>query len=274
MGFWSKLFGTKKKDAKPTTEEWIDDDPVVAEAPVAETVTDVAKEPAAAPVTKTEPGKVAAKPAAKKASTAKKPAAKKPAKKAAAKPAAKKADKKLQPQCAAVTAAGDQCKRSSRDGSKYCGSHKGYQPKTAAKIAGAKDTEPRHKGAEDTKPATRKPSKAAAKANEQCAAVTAAGTQCKSASRDNSKYCGRHKGYRAPAKAAAKPAAKKAPAKKASKAQVSEGDYKLFQNGNRFYFSKQTQAEAKAKGGVPVYEIPAGRTVVKTANGLPVLKKA
>ncbi len=264
MGFWSKLFG--KKQTKPEVEEWIDDDPEVPETPAVKTTTPkpATKAKATKPaVTKTAPGKVA---------------------------------KDLNPQCAALTAKGDQCKRSARDGSKYCGSHKNYKPKTAAKQTDAKDTKPTVAKAKDTKPATRKA--APKKANAQCAAVTASGSQCKSASRDGSKYCGRHKGYRAPAKAAAKapakkpaakkPAAKKAPAKTAAKkpaakapakkaaakTQVSEGDYKLFQNGNRFYFSKQTQAEAKKKGGEPVYKLPAGRKVVKTANGLPVLKKA
>lgn len=35
-------------------------------------------------------------------------------------------------QCAAHTAAGSQCKRLPRDGSKYCVTHKGYRPKKLA----------------------------------------------------------------------------------------------------------------------------------------------
>ena len=65
-----------------------------------------------------------------------------------------------------------QCRNSSRDGSKYCASHKGYQPKTAAGVAtlvgepwepkGKKavqsktDTLPRHAGAADTLASVRK----------------------------------------------------------------------------------------------------------------------
>src|ERR1041385_3629511 len=37
-----------------------------------------------------------------------------------------------QPQCAALTADGKQCRNSARRASKYCASHKGYQP-TAGK---------------------------------------------------------------------------------------------------------------------------------------------
>ena len=118
-------------------------------------------------------------------------------------------------------------------------------------------------------------------AKAQCAAITAAGTQCKSGSRENSKYCGRHKGYRATAKA---PAAKQmngsAPVKAgrgaktaASTSQVTHGEYRLYQNGNRYFFSKKTQAEAKQSGAQPVYAMPEARTVVVTPNGLPVLKK-
>ena len=32
------------------------------------------------------------------------------------------------PQCTALTSDGSQCRNSARGGSKYCGSHKGYQP--------------------------------------------------------------------------------------------------------------------------------------------------
>ena len=80
------------------------------------------------------------------------------------------------PQCSALTEDGKQCRNSAREGSKYCGSHFGYQPKTlkgAAKhIEGEdwsdddnvtdkqtvtkSDTKARVKGAKDTKPAVRK----------------------------------------------------------------------------------------------------------------------
>lgn len=106
----------------------------------------------------------------------------------------------------------------------------------------------------------------------QCAAITAAGAQCKSSSRENSKYCGRHKGHRAANGAAKTGTTAAAPATSNGK-QVAHGDYRLFQNGNRFYFSKKTPAEAKESGASPVHEMPSDRTVVVTPNGLPVLKK-
>lgn len=39
------------------------------------------------------------------------------------------------PQCVALTEDGAQCRNSAREGSKYCASHKGYQPPTAKGIA-------------------------------------------------------------------------------------------------------------------------------------------
>lgn len=48
-----------------------------------------------------------------------------PAKRSPATKAATVAE--LNPRCAAITAAGNQCKRSSRDTNKYCGTHKGYR---------------------------------------------------------------------------------------------------------------------------------------------------
>lgn len=69
------------------------------------------------------------------------------------------------PQCSAITADGAQCRNSSRDGSKYCGSHFGYQPSTAATVreeTGGRvrdtDTKPRVRRARDTTPAIRKAS--------------------------------------------------------------------------------------------------------------------
>lgn len=144
--------------------------------------------------------------------------AKKAVEAAPAKPAAKKApakaktpakaDKK-QPQCEALTAAGDQCKNSAREGSKYCGSHKGYRPPAKATAAKAKDTKPATKGAKDTKPSARR-------------------------------------------------------------TQVTKYGYKLYQNGNRYFFSKKAHKDVT---GQPVYTMPKDRTVVRTPNGLPVLKK-
>lgn len=172
MGFWKKLFKREKTE-------------VVAKKAV-----------------EAEPAKPAVKSSAKTA----------PVKTVAAKPAAKPATKETaekRPQCAALTAAGDQCKRSAREGSKYCGSHKGYRPPAKAKTVAAKDTAPAVKGAKDTKPAARRE-------------------------------------------------------------QVTKYGYKLYQNGNRFFFSKKAQADVTGK---PVYEMPKDRTVVRTPNGLPVLKK-
>lgn len=80
------------------------------------------------------------------------------------------------PQCSALTEDGKQCRNSAREGSKYCGSHFGYQPRTlkgsAKRIEGEEwsdddkvtdrqtvtkaDTRARVKGAPDTKPAVRK----------------------------------------------------------------------------------------------------------------------
>lgn len=45
------------------------------------------------------------------------------------------ADAAYQPQCSALTADGAQCRNSARGDSKYCISHKGYQPPTAKGIA-------------------------------------------------------------------------------------------------------------------------------------------
>lgn len=82
----------------------------------------------------------------------------------------------LQPQCGALTEDGMQCRNSSRDGSRYCISHKGYQPPTAKGLAQriegdawdpsdsrtdrssvrAADTKPRVRRAKDTSVAVRK----------------------------------------------------------------------------------------------------------------------
>ncbi len=147
------------------------------------------RKPAKGPetVVSAKPAASKAKPATKK-TAAKKPAAKKaPAKKAAAK-------KEYNPQCAALTSSGDQCRNSARGTSKYCGSHKGYQPPSAKKVQAKKDTAPAVKKAADTTPGVG--TKGAKKgARPQCAAVTADGKQCKNSARASSKYCGSHKGY-------------------------------------------------------------------------------
>ncbi|HUR24389.1 MAG TPA: hypothetical protein VM327_00045 [Candidatus Thermoplasmatota archaeon] len=86
------------------------------------------------------------------------------------------ASDEYRPQCSAITEDGKQCRNSARGGSKYCGPHFGYQPKTlkgsAKHIEGddwsedddqtdsatvrEADTKARVKGAKDTKPAVRK----------------------------------------------------------------------------------------------------------------------
>lgn len=85
----------------------------------------------------------------------------------------------LQPQCMALTDDGAQCRNSSRGDSKYCSSHKGYQPPTAKGIAQrvegeawdpsdkttdhatvrAANTKPKVRKAKDTKVAVRKANK-------------------------------------------------------------------------------------------------------------------
>jgi hypothetical protein len=86
------------------------------------------------------------------------------------------ADGGYQPQCAALTGDGAQCRNSSRHGSRYCISHKGYQPPTAKGLAqriegdawdpadkltdrqsvATADTRPRVRKAKDTKVKMRK----------------------------------------------------------------------------------------------------------------------
>lgn len=112
----------------------------------------------------------------------------------------------------------------------------------------------------------------------QCGAITASGVQCSRRAREGSKYCGLHKGYRPPASGAAKAAKDTKPTVKTSKdtkpsarrTQVTKYGYKLYQNGNRYFFSKKTQKDVSGK---PVYTMPSGYTTTRTPNGLPVLKK-
>lgn len=129
--------------------------------------------------------KAATKPAAKKATTKKSPAKKASASKSSA------SAKKLQPQCAALAASGKQCANSARSGSKYCASHKGYQPPARGKARGT-NTKPATKRASDTAASGRRPSGV-----KQCAAKTASGSQCKRDANPRGKYCAQHKGYRA-----------------------------------------------------------------------------
>lgn len=116
----------------------------------------------------------------------------------------KEVAKHLRPQCVAVTDAGGQCRNSARHGSRYCASHKGYQPKTAAALAEAvTDTHPNAAGMEDTLPAMRgrgvggeeTTGPAAEGETQQCLAVGGSGKQCKNSARVGSNYCAVHKGY-------------------------------------------------------------------------------
>lgn len=234
MGFWSRLFGRKKRD-------------IIAKQAV----------PAAPP-----PSRAAGPRAGRR-------------------PAAKAASAKARPQCAAITASNRQCSRAARTTSKYCGLHKNYQPPSAAKARAAKDTKPKAKGVRDTKPAARRkanPARSTGGLRPQCVAVTPAGKQCQNSARAGSKYCGAHKSFQPPsAKKAAKakdskPAVKKAKDTKPAgrRSQVTRHGYGLYQSGNRYFFSKKAQKDVS---GTPVYSMPSGRTVVRTPNGLPVLKR-
>ncbi|MEK6974758.1 MAG: hypothetical protein AABY18_00285 [Candidatus Thermoplasmatota archaeon] len=93
------------------------------------------------------------------------------------------ADADYQPQCSALTEDGQQCRNSARGESKYCSSHKGYQPPTAKGIAKrvegeawdpsdhvtdrssvrAANTRPKVRKAKDTKVAVRKVAKSGRK---------------------------------------------------------------------------------------------------------------
>ncbi|MHB1260489.1 MAG: hypothetical protein ACYC2H_02110 [Thermoplasmatota archaeon] len=55
--------------------------------------------------------------------------------KAKGKPVPDPSDSEYQPQCAALTEDGQQCRNSARGVSRYCSSHKGYQPPTAKGLA-------------------------------------------------------------------------------------------------------------------------------------------
>lgn len=99
-------------------------------------------------------------------------------------------------QCGAVTDDGRQCRLTAGEGRSYCHLHKGFKPMRRDEIVVRMDSKPRAVGAVDTLPGEGD----RGKRTNQCAAVTAAGSQCSNRSRDGSKYCGGHKGYR-PSKA-------------------------------------------------------------------------
>ncbi len=101
-------------------------------------------------------------------------------------------EEEYQPQCAAITRDGMQCRNSCKDRSEYCGAHQTYAPKALNDLL---DTTPSR--GEDTKPGV-----GDAAGTGQCAAYTKESLQCKRSSRSGSKYCAIHKGYRAPSKAA------------------------------------------------------------------------
>lgn len=62
----------------------------------------------------------------------------------------------LQPQCAALTKDGKQCRNSSRKSSKYCSAHKGYRAPSRAEWVRRLDTKPSVAKAQDTKPSLQK----------------------------------------------------------------------------------------------------------------------
>lgn len=145
-------------------------------------------------------------------------------------------------QCQALTAAGAQCQSAARGTSKYCGRHKGYRA-PAALPTGA-DTKPARADVADTKPAQRRTAATATKATANGKAKTTARTTAKTATKGANGASGR--------------------------GHVEHGGYRLYQKGNRYFFSKKS---AKDVDGEPVREMPTGRTVVTTPNGMPVLKK-
>ncbi len=106
------------------------------------------------------------------------------------KTAAPVVEEEYQPQCAAVTRDGLQCRNSCKDRSEYCGAHQAYAPQALEALL---DTKPAR--GEDTKAGT-----GDSAGTGQCAAYTKESLQCKRNSRAGSKYCGVHKGYRAPSK--------------------------------------------------------------------------
>lgn len=104
----------------------------------------------------------------------------------------KKPEALYQPQCGAVTRDGMQCRNSSKTGTDYCGAHQTYSPRSIEDLL-------------DTQPARgddKKPGSGDLSGTGQCAAYTKDSLQCRNRSANASKYCGSHKSYRAPNKAA------------------------------------------------------------------------
>ncbi|MES2153656.1 MAG: hypothetical protein V4510_00790 [bacterium] len=113
------------------------------------------------------------------------------------KKAAPSSDDGYHPQCSAITTDGSQCRNSTRGSSKYCASHKGYQPPGARKLAQMLDTTPANDVSDDALLSVRGRSTSIIP-GEQCLAITAAGAQCRNTSRTGSKYCPSHRSYQPP----------------------------------------------------------------------------
>ncbi|HLF16759.1 MAG TPA: hypothetical protein VI796_04930 [Candidatus Thermoplasmatota archaeon] len=111
------------------------------------------------------------------------------------------AEHHYRPQCAALTEDGEQCRSSARSDSRYCISHKGYQPPTAKGIVMRADTASKV-AARDTKPGFAGDMVNMTEKGSQCQALTASGSQCRNTVIAGSQYCVSHKGYRAPTPAA------------------------------------------------------------------------
>ncbi|HLF16563.1 MAG TPA: hypothetical protein VI796_03925 [Candidatus Thermoplasmatota archaeon] len=113
-------------------------------------------------------------------------------------PATEAEGKEYQPQCAAITDDGMQCRNSTKHRSKYCASHQGYRPPTMAKVIASKDTLPTNVIAEDTKPGEGAAWDPETESEPQCGAYTKGGQQCRNSAKHGSKYCASHKGYKPP----------------------------------------------------------------------------
>jgi hypothetical protein len=119
-----RVKGSRKVVVQETVTEWV-------EGPMGSGPVAVEEEPEAEPETRRgRPkrrfrvlGSVGRKPKAAKAGRSK------------PKPRQATAADAYRPQCSALTDDGAQCRNSARGGSKYCASHKGYQPPTAKGLA-------------------------------------------------------------------------------------------------------------------------------------------
>lgn len=180
--------------------------------------------------------------------------------------------------CAATTAAGSPCKRTSRGGSKYCASHKGFRA-PAKTTPARKKTAPvtvRKTSAGTATVTTKAPAKrTATRASGARAAATTTRATSRAApktAKSAPKTTTRSTGKTPAAKTTAATARKTTAAKTAGRVHVTHNGYRLYQKGNRFYFSKKSQAEVRPDGAEPVYEVPRNREIKVTQNGLPVLK--